>query len=126
MRWVFALSLMPPSQNVVSGNKGSRGAKAKYKKYRSDYEILIRAWMNELKIPDAKSRRRISIIRLYAGRSKRMDRGNMIGGCKPLLDAMTRTGLIVDDREEFLEDHYYQTRSEVNEVEIIIEELDDR
>ena len=123
---MFALSLMPPSQNIVSGNKGGRAAKAKYRKSRDDYCILLRAWMNELKIPDATSRRRVSITRRYSGRAKRMDRGNMIGGCKPLLDAMTRMGLIVDDREEFLQDHYYQIRSEVNEVEICIEELNDQ
>ena len=123
-RWVFAIRLMPPSQNVVSGNKGNRGARAKYKKYRDDYCILLRAWMNELKIPDASARRRVSIARRYSGRAKRMDRGNLIGGCKPLLDAMTRVGLIVDDKEEFLQDHYYQIRADFNELEIIIEEME--
>ena len=125
-RWVFALSLMPPSQNIVSGNKGSAKARSKYRKIRGDYVLLLQAWKNELKIPDATSCRRVSITRRYSGRSKRMDRGNMIGGCKPLLDAMTRTGLIVDDREEFLQDHYYQIRSDFNELEICIEEMDDQ
>lgn len=122
--WVFALSLVPPSQNVVSGNKGNRGARAKYKKYRDDYQLLLQAWMNELKIPDATGRRRVSISRRYAGRSQRRDRGNLIGGCKPLLDAMTLVGLIVDDKEEFLQDHYYQIRADINEVEIRIEEME--
>ena len=122
--WLFALSLSPPSQNAVSGNKGSYVAKAKYRKYRDDYEILLRAWMNELKIPDAVARRRVSVTRRYSGRSQKMDRGNLIGGCKPLLDAMTRVGLIVDDNEEFLEDHYYQRRAKEGGVEINIEEMD--
>lgn len=124
--WLFAMSLMPPSQNIVSGNKGGRAARTKYKKFRDDYGMLLRAWMNDLKIPDATGRRRVSVTRRYGGRAQKMDRGNLIGGCKPLLDAMTRVGLIVDDKEEFLQDHYYQIRADFNELEICVEELDDQ
>lgn len=121
--WEFTLGIAPPSQNVVSGNKGGYAARAAYKKFRGDYVLLLQAWKNELAIPDAEGRRRIHITRLYSGRGKKMDRGNLIGGCKPLLDAMTRVGLIVDDKEEFLEDHYYQRRAKESGVEINIEEM---
>ena len=120
--WQFTLSLEPPSQNTVSGNKGS--GRHKYKKLRDDYEFLFIVFRNELKIPKATGRRRVYITRLYSGRGQPRDRGNIIGGCKPLLDAMTRAKLIVDDKGEFLEDHYDQRRAKEKGVEIYIEEME--
>lgn len=121
--WHFVISLPPPSQNKVSGNKGGHKAQKAYKKYRDDYQFLLQVWKNQLKIPDATGRRRVHITRLFKGKAQKYDRGNLIGGCKPLLDAMTRCNLLVDDKEEFVEDHYDQERGKETGVRIIIQDM---
>ena len=120
--WSFTLSIEPPSQNVVASNKGA--GRHKYRKFRDDYEELLRAFKDKLAIPTATGRRRVFITRLYSGRGQRRDRGNIVGGCKPLLDALTNVGLLVDDKEEFLEDHYDQQKANAKGVWIQIEEIE--
>jgi len=120
--WSFTMSIEPPSQNTVASNKGP--GRHKYRKFREDYEELLRAFMAKLEIPKARGRRRVFITRLYSARGQKRDRGNIVGGCKPLLDAMTNVGLLVDDKEEFLEDHYDQQRANAKGVWIRIEEIE--
>ena len=119
-RWEFTLHLEPPSQNVVSGNKG--GGRFKYKDFRDFYRLLLKNQIQSLQIPPAKTKRRVLITRLYSGRGRKRDHGNIVGGCKPLLDALTLEGLLVDDSEKFVEDHYYQERGKDQGVRIVIDE----
>ena len=66
----------------------------------------------------------VTFLRTYSGRQKLRDRGNLIGGLKPVLDAMTLTGLIVDDSPKWLTDYYHQARVETGgALTIKIEEL---
>jgi len=114
-------STMTPSQNSkLALNKGTRWDRAAYKELRDTFYQLFVMYKKALEIPDATSWRRIYVIRRYSGRARRMDKGNFVGGCKSLLDAMTKAKLIFDDRQEFLEDHYLQVRSKVTEMEIVI------
>lgn len=122
-RWEFILPLEPPSQNVVAQNKGNHVARRKYKKYRDDYVLLLQAAMGQLCIPRATKLRRVVITRLYAGRGQPRDRANIVGGCKPLMDAMHRVGLLVDDSEQYVQDFYRQMPSNESGVAISIEEL---
>lgn len=50
-------------------------------------------------------KRTVVITRYSAGE---LDKGNLIGGCKALLDALVLMGLIFDDSTKWLEDHYQQ------------------
>lgn len=120
--WTFTLELEPPSQNVVSQNKGK--GRHLYRVIRDNYQFLFRAHKNRLAIPDATGKRRVFITRLYTGQGKKRDRGNLTGGCKPLLDAMTRAALLIDDKEAYLEDHYEQVRCDRKGVTICIEEME--
>lgn len=121
-RWSILLPLEPPSQNdPVSANRG--GARFEYGRLRLHYQILLQNSRAALGIPVAKKKRRVTITRIYSKHGRRRDRGNLVGGCKMVLDAMTRAGLIVDDREEYVEDHYRQERGDAPGVRIEIEEL---
>ena len=122
--WSFTLEIEPPSQNDVGGNKGTRVQRGKYRRMRDDYTLLLKARKNSLGIPDATRRRRVFIVREYPKGKRRYDRGNLVGGCKPLLDAMTEAGLLVDDKEKWLEDHYEQRPAYKGGAFIIIEELE--
>lgn len=122
-RWEFVLPLEPPSQNVVAQNKGTHTMRKKYAKYRDDYMLLLRNAKRQYRIPDAHGLRRVIITRLYSGRGQARDRGNVVGGCKPLLDAMHLEKLLVDDSDEFCADFYRQCRANESGVAIILEEL---
>ncbi len=74
---------------------------------RDSYRMIVRQQVVEtglhlLAVPE---RRRIVIRRFSC---KRLDRGNFIGGCKALLDALTLEGVIKDDDEQHLDDVYEQ------------------
>ena len=119
--WEFTLPLEPPSQNVVAGNQGS--GRWGYAKIRNSFEVLLVNRRTLMGIPAAKTKRRVLITRLYSGHGQVRDIGNIIGGCKPLLDAMTRARLIVDDGPHYVEVHYFQERTKESGVTICIEEL---
>ena len=56
-------------------------------------------------------------------RSRLMDKGNLIGGMKQLLDALEKLGLIFFDSPAFLEDGYFQFIGKPQRTEIIIEKI---
>jgi hypothetical protein len=120
--WEFCVPIQPPSQNDIAMNHGN--SRFRYSRIRTDFETYVRAQVMLLKIPRATARRRVTFTRLYTGRGQRRDRGNLIGGMKPVLDALVRQGLLVDDREEYCEDYYRQERhASISGVVMRIEEL---
>ena len=122
-RWEIVLPLEPPSQNTVAQNKGSFAARRKYKEYRDSYVILLGNAKVVHEIPDAIALRRVIVTRMYSGRGQSRDRSNIVGGCKPMLDAMHMVGLLVDDSEKWVRDFYHQTRASASGVSIVLEEL---
>jgi len=56
-------------------------------------------------------------------RTKLMDKGNLIGGMKELLDALEKLGLIFFDSPAYLEDGYFQFIGKPERTEIIIEKI---
>ena len=97
-----------------------------YKKLRDDFTLLVTAARNAQRIPVAKTKkRRVIFDRYIAGRSRRYDRANFVGGCKPLVDALRSCQLLVDDSERWLDDYYRQYSVVLNtRIEITIQELD--
>ena len=106
--WVIEIERDVPSQNVLASNKGA--SRWRYAKERNDWRLLLQMQRDEQSIPKATAKRRVTFLRTYSGHQKLRDLGNLIGGLKPVLDAMTLTGLIVDDSPTWLEDHYHQAR----------------
>jgi len=56
-------------------------------------------------------------------RKRLMDKGNLIGGMKQLLDALEKLGLIFFDSPAYLEDRYFQFKGKPERTEIIIEKI---
>jgi hypothetical protein len=107
-RWVFHLPIEAKSQNQLSGNKG--GQRWAYKAHRDDLGLLIKHSAQQHGITPATGLRRVVVTRLYGHRGRRMDRPNLVGGCKPVLDALVRAKLLRDDSERWCIDHYAQRK----------------
>lgn len=120
-RWELFIPLETPSQNAVAANKG--GTRQRYKELRTAFCQLLMDQKVRKSIPRATRRRRVIFTRHYCGRAQERDRGNLVGGMKPLLDAMHRVGLLVDDAPEWVEDWYRQQRSTRSGTMITLEEL---
>jgi hypothetical protein len=75
--------------------------------------------------PPATGPRRVRLVRVrQAGAGERAyDRGNLVGGLKPVLDALVRHKLLVDDSPRHLVDHYADVVGEQRGVLVEIEEL---
>jgi Holliday junction resolvase RusA-like endonuclease len=122
--WKFFVPLEPPSQNSIARNAGSFAHRRRYADWRDQFTLLIRSKMKQVGIPDAGGRRRLVLTRFFTGRSRAFDRGNLVGGCKLVLDAAVAAGLLVDDDERHLEDHYKQRKHDaLSGLEIEVHEL---
>lgn len=119
-RWEFTAESYCPTQNSLKGN-----TKAGY-----DYRKWRRHWENVFgdefrAMPRSILRRRVTVTRFYGKLKRAYDRGNFIGGCKPLLDTLVNMGALYNDNPVFLEDHYLQLKSPdgICRITVLIEEL---
>lgn len=85
-------------------------------------------WIHELwaanngKHGDGKQVKRKVVI--YSYRTKLLDHDNLVGGAKPLIDALVHLKLIYDDSPEWVEVDYKQKQQSVGELTTVrIEEL---
>lgn len=108
--WSFFIEREMQSLNARLSNDGT-----KRWAYAADRDAWLQ-WMKvqrvNLRIPAAQRKRRVVIERLYGGRERPFDYGNLVGGAKSLTDAMTRAQLIVGDAPHDLEDHYQQSKTD--------------
>lgn len=118
--WVIRIDELTPSQNVLRTKYRHHAA---YRKLRDRMTQWIMVGMANGEIPRATGRRRLTITRYTRSKRYLLDRGNFVGGCKPLLDAAITRGLLLDDREEFLDDIYHQTVDADERTEIAVEDL---
>lgn len=127
--FTFAVYRAAESQNKLTANRGK--ARFKYKSEREWWRKALQARVDEGVVTVATGKRVVRLTRLYTGRQQERDRGNLIGGMKPILDALgpdrtvrgktTRgTGVIVDDSPKFVADIYEQERSHVSALRIEI------
>ena len=96
MTWTFTLPGATPSLNEIHGHHWFWIAKGKTSLGWS----LVSALNKIPKIPKATGKRRLTIVRYGKGR---LDRDNLVGGCKWLVDAIKERGLILDDCEKSCE-----------------------
>lgn len=109
MSWSFTIDEPTPSLNVLRRQYASARHYATLRNRFEQYVMVAR--MNE-KIPKATAKRRVRIVRFATQEKYRLDHDNFIGGLKPLLDALVRQGLIVDDDAAHLEGDYVQLIAE--------------
>lgn len=122
--WTFHIP-----RTVTSGNRhvynvgGSRWA---YKKERDEWQHWFAVRGAEEGISRATGKRRVTLTRYYGGRQREFDQDNYATGAKPILDAMVRAGLLVDDKREYAEVAYVQIHTDVEEQRgllVTLEEL---
>lgn len=97
------LPFASPSQNVTQKWHWSKRAKL-----RDQCQLIFRAAARRAKIECPPGRRlRLDIVR---SGPRLLDHGNLVGGCKPVVDALVREGLLQDDSPKWVDDHYAQTK----------------
>lgn len=121
-RWSFVVDMEIESLNAHRVNAGARWIQAAYRKGRDAWQWQFRVARLRDGIPLAKTRRRVTITRVYSGKQREFDRNNM--GDKMVVDALVREGLLVDDRSAHAELHCLQRRGERSLTEVVLEELE--
>lgn len=109
--WSFRVNRDAPTQNVMGNNRG--GGRWAYKKERQEWLRWI--LIERPCIPEAEAKRRVTITRCYSGNQKLRDHGNLVGGLKPVVDALVLSGTIKDDSPHWVEIYYHQRRVERHE-----------
>lgn len=112
----ITLDFATPSQNTFQ-----RWHWGRQSKFKDSVQMIIRAKLLELGIVTRgrpSHRTRLTIRRFSSGK---LDRGNFIGGCKPILDALRDEHVIRDDNEAWLEDLYQQHNAPVGQPRTEIE-----
>lgn len=106
-----------PSQNELGANTRS-GAGWKYRKIRAKFEGCLRKYLKA--VPKATGFRRAHLIRAWGPRCRAFDYGNLVGGGKPLIDAMVSLGFLLDDRPDLFQASYHQQPSGTKNHAILI------
>lgn len=124
--WRFFVAEQPPSQNSFkSGAWPPQHATLKQLRRlmiakATAYTNLVKRWQKLLRGPAAtagitaaegEDRRRITFTRLMSSRHRHMDHGNLVGGCKAVVDACVHIDLLVDDSAKHFEGYYHQRRA---------------
>ena len=106
-----------PSQNKIKHWWTLRNKTRQYTKELKNYDLVLKV----CKLKTDK-KRQVKITRFS---TRLLDYGNLVGGCKPLLDAMKLSGLIVDDAPKWINDEYFQEKCKrgFERTEIIIQEF---
>jgi Holliday junction resolvase RusA-like endonuclease len=87
-----------------------------YARLLGEYTLLVR-----LSVPaerrGLKEKRRVRVTRF----GRQLDYDNLVGGCKPLVDALVRAGLIVDDSPDHVAVEYCQEKCKRKDARTEIE-----
>lgn len=111
----ITLPFATPSQNTYQ-----RWHFRKQAKHLDLCRQWIRVGLNNAGAFGAKNtdrRVRVTVQRHSAGE---LDRGNLIGGCKALIDALRYEGLLVDDKQAWLDDVYEQVPAKRSEGRTVV------
>lgn len=103
--WTVECAGIIPSQNALGGNHKTGFV---YRRYRKFYEHAL-VELNA--VPRANKFRAVLITRVYGKRCRTYDMGNLVGGCKPLVDVLKGFAVILDDRDDCARFYYKQERS---------------
>jgi hypothetical protein len=119
--WTFVIARPVVSLNRGSTNKGAN--RWEYASERSAWAWHLRAHRLDQRIPLATELRRLTLTRLIGPRCRAFDRDNLIGGLKPVVDAMVRELLLTGDAEQHAEVHYLQEKHKLSGLHVLLEVL---
>lgn len=128
----FELPTVPPSLNVYKGMHPMAQHRLSRKLWADVCTALVaqghatrmrvvelkgrRAWL-ALRSP-ATGARNVRILRRHRRTCDELDHDNLVGGCKPLVDALVKVGLLADDRPGLATVTYDQERGAGCRVEV--------
>lgn len=99
--WAFYVPQGLPTQNDIT-----KVNRFEYKRTRDIWHKYLLAIKMGARIPDAYDKRRVTVYRAMGYRRSAYDRVNFMGGCKPVIDAMVKVAMLIDDSAAHMEDHY--------------------
>lgn len=120
-RWELRIDREIGSLNDRHVNAGA--ARYGYKRLRNMWQAHLRVGRVNERVPLATAKRRVTITRVYSGRQRQLDKDNLVGAGKSLVDAMVREGLITGDDPARAEIHYLQEPGTTRETVVLIEEM---
>lgn len=127
LRWSFFIEREVASLNAYRTNHG--GSRWAYKRDRDAWHTWFIALGRQHCVTTPPKVRRVTLTRLYAGRQREFDADNLAGGCKVVVDAMVRAGLLRGDDKASAEILYQQRKvagsavTSVTGLEVLIEEF---
>lgn len=96
MVWTFSIPGATPSLNTIQGRHWAINMREK-----EALQWIVASALNKVpRVPEATGPRRLTIIRHGKGR---LDKDNLTGGCKFLIDEIKRRRLILDDAPDVCE-----------------------
>lgn len=113
-------------RRVRSGNEdihNAGGARWTYRKERLRWVSDMTGLRLVHRIPLATTKRRVTLSRIYGKGKRAYDRDNLATGCKPIVDAMVKAGILIGDRPDQAEIHYEQARGDGDMLRVLVEEL---
>ncbi len=96
-----------PSLNTIISWKTS-GRHWRYKALKKFYLQVAESWRDVHRAPQTLAPMRVVVTRHSP---RELDLDGLVGGCKPLLDALVRSGWLRGDRPVDVEVAYHQERS---------------
>lgn len=83
----------------------------RYRRERDTWCWLLRAARSAGRVRIGDTKRRVTLTRVYGPRKRDLDRDNLAGGMKCIVDALVRERLLVDDTGKWAEIHYAQRKA---------------
>ena len=126
--WVFTVPINTLSQNRLYAARSFWARDALKKELRDAAQAAFSLMRIRHNIPIATGKRRVTWERILGPRQHEFDEPNFIGGLKPVLDGLVRSGLLVDDRPKYYTGRYGQVhtmRTEGPALRLAIEEWSD-
>lgn len=88
MTWTLHINRPVPSANDRHVNGRDRVSRAMYRKLRDAWARDLTALAKQAGVTPPWSKRRIVLTRIMGPRQREYDHGNLVGGAKPIIDAM--------------------------------------
>jgi len=103
------------SRIIVSSRTKRFTINRAYTKYRNSWYNNIFAL---IQTPDQKCQSKAIVEITFYKKGQKYDFENFVGGCKPILDALTKLGWIVDDNDKWIEVKYAQLSAKQEKKEV--------
>ena len=115
-------------QEAISANDkifgiNKSGAKYLYKAYRDQLKTNLICMLG---MGDEQERTAWKVVRHWGANKRQFDDANLVGGFKPLFDALVKINHIQDDNPDYFKAYYFQRKSNTGEGYIELIQLDTR